>query len=281
MAEAQQVSRWRDLGVRFAAALVLMPVVLFCVWWGGFAYLLLLIAAGLGIAWEWCQMAFAREGADRFQLPVHGLTVAAALLCAAYASPLTSLMAIAIGWAISIGLASRAAPLSFWRVVGVPYLTLPLLALFYLRAESGFGFLALIWLLMVIWATDTFAYFAGRLIGGPKLTRFSPKKTWAGLGGGAVGAGVASALVGVTAKLPVIWIPVLLAAIVAVVSQIGDIFESAAKRHFNVKDSSSLIPGHGGILDRIDGLMFAALFCAGLALLRGSDLNSASRFLFW
>ena len=280
MAETQTASRWRDLGVRVAAALVLMPAVLLCVWWGGVAYLLLLIAAGVGVAWEWCQMAFGEE-ADRFQLPVYGLTLIAALLCAAFSPAWYSIVALAAGWLVSIALASRSAPFGFWRAAGLPYLTLPLLALFHLRAEDGFGFLALIWLLMVIWATDTFAYFAGRLIGGPKLSRLSPKKTWAGLGGGAVGAGLASAIVGIIAKLPVIWIPVLLAAIIAVVSQIGDIFESAAKRHFNVKDSSSLIPGHGGILDRIDGLMFAALFCVGLALLRGSDLYNASRFLFW
>ena len=193
----------------------------------------------------------------------------------------TVLLVTALGWGTSLAMASRAGPLDLWRSVGIPYLALPLLALFYLRAEPSFGFLALIWLLVVIWATDSFAYFAGRLIGGPKLSRFSPKKTWAGLGGGAAGAALASAVVVILAKLPVVWVPVLLAAIVAVVSQMGDIFESALKRHFNVKDSSNLIPGHGGILDRIDGLMFAALFCVGISLLRGGGLDKASRFLFW
>ena len=192
MAEPRSESRWRDLGVRIAAALVPMPIVLFCVWWGGVPYLLLLIIAGIGVSWEWCRIVFGHE-ADANQLFVHGLTLTGALLCAAFMSSWTALLVAALGWGTSLAMASRAGPLDLWRSVGIPYLALPLLALFYLRAEPGFGFLALIWLLLVIWATDSFAYFAGRLIGGPKLSRFSPKKTWAGLGGGAAGAALASA----------------------------------------------------------------------------------------
>ncbi|MEM7427566.1 MAG: phosphatidate cytidylyltransferase [Pseudomonadota bacterium] len=280
MAQAESSSRWRDLGVRSLAALVLAPIVLLCVWWGGLPYLLLLLVTGCGVAWEWCTLVYGR-GRENSQMALHGAAVAAALIAAFLGYPVVSLFIAGCCWLVSVLLASRSGSVDFWRLVGVAYVTVPLLALFYLRLEPGFGFLALLWLLTVVWMTDTFAYFAGRLIGGPKLSRFSPKKTWAGLGGGAVGAAIASGAVGVLASLPVIWIPVVLAAIIAVVSQIGDIFESAAKRHFNAKDSSSLIPGHGGILDRIDGLMFAAVFCVGLALLRGGNFQQAGRFLFW
>jgi phosphatidate cytidylyltransferase len=130
-----------------------------------------------------------------------------------------------------------------------------------------------IWLLLVIWATDIGAYFAGRSIGGPKLApRISPKKTWAGLFGGMVAAAAVAGLAGIWLDdfKPSLW-NLLLAMVLAVVSQIGDLLESHLKRRYDAKDSSNLIPGHGGVLDRTDGLMAASLMLALVVLMtRGS-----------
>ncbi len=124
------------------------------------------------------------------------------------------------------------------------------------------------WLLAVIWATDIGAYAFGRAIGGPKLApRFSPAKTWAGLFGGMASAALAGALVASTLAIPNVVLLVLLAIVLAGWAQVGDISESALKRHFGVKDSSAMIPGHGGFLDRLDGLLFAAPATALIVLM--------------
>jgi phosphatidate cytidylyltransferase len=142
---------------------------------------------------------------------------------------------------------------------GVPYIALGSVALVWVREDAAGGLGLLIYVLFAVWATDIGAYAAGKSIGGPRLApRISPKKTWAGLIGGMlsaalVGAGVAAAF---GAALPVV--AALLGAVLAVVGQAGDLFESAIKRRYNVKDSGRLIPGHGGLLDRVDGLIVAA-----------------------
>ncbi len=272
-------SAWRDLGVRAAAAAVLIPVVLACVSFGGTAYeLLLLLTAGLMI-WEWCRLVFSDQ--ERLvQVAVFAVGCAVSFGSAKAGLPIYALVALAAAWGLSVALAVVRGKLTMWRCCGVPYLILPILAMFYLRSEPLLGLVAIIWLLAVVWATDTGAYFAGRLFGGPKLApRFSPKKTWSGLVGGMVGAAAAAILVALFADLPG-WLMVgLLGAVTAAVSQVGDIFESAAKRHFNVKDSGALIPGHGGILDRVDGLLFASVFIAGVGMVRHGDVGLVAHFL--
>lgn len=272
-------SAWRDLGVRAAAAAVLIPVVLACVWFGGTAYeLLLLLVAGL-LIWEWCKLVFADH--ERLaQVAVFAAGSAGSFGFAKAGAPAYGIAILGAAWGLSILLAAMRGKLSIWRCCGVPYLVLPILAMFYLRSEPLLGLVAIIWLLAVVWATDTGAYFAGRLIGGPKLApRFSPNKTWAGLFGGMAGAAGAAILVSHFADLPRLIAAGLLGAAAAAVAQVGDIFESAAKRHFNVKDSGTLIPGHGGILDRVDGLLFAAVFIACVGLVRHGDFGRLAHFL--
>ena len=156
---------------------------------------------------------------------------------------------------------------NFWAVVGAVYLGLAGTCMFWMRIPETSGYYVEFWLYAIVWGTDTGAYIAGTLIGGPKLaSRISPKKTWAGLLGGVAVSGAvgytAYVHYGVGASLNVM---IAASIALAIVSQFGDLLESFAKRSFGVKDSGSLIPGHGGVLDRVDGLFAAAL---GLAFLR-------------
>lgn len=159
---------------------------------------------------------------------------------------------------------------TLWLTGGLVYIAVPCGALIWLRGDDHAGMITIFWLFAVVWTADIGAYLSGRAIGGPKLApRISPKKTWAGFIGGISLAGL------VAASFALAWEgdnPVFLGlwgVIVAIASQVGDLFESAAKRHFGVKDSSNLIPGHGGILDRVDALVVGAVALAAMKLLLG------------
>ena len=170
-------------------------------------------------------------------------------------------LAVGLGWRGARG--GKLASFAF----GAVYVLAPLVALVWLRADPVYGRAVLFWLLAVVWATDIGAYFTGRAIGGPKIApRFSPKKTWAGLGGGVAAAAAVGAATTAFLGEGAAWKLALLSGSLAVVAQIGDFTESALKRRAGVKDSGTLIPGHGGMLDRIDGLVFAAVAAALIAV---------------
>jgi phosphatidate cytidylyltransferase len=149
------------------------------------------------------------------------------------------------------------------------------------RLDQLWGFVALILILLVVWVTDIGGYFAGRGIGGPKLwPRVSPKKTWAGAVGGFVASLVVAAgfaLFGVSRTGPLL----LLGAAISIASQLGDLFESAVKRRFGVKDSSQIIPGHGGLLDRLDGFVAAVVLAAIFGFLRGGVDGVGRGLMIW
>jgi phosphatidate cytidylyltransferase len=167
-----------------------------------------------------------------------------------------------------------------WGLGGVIYAAALYYSVLVLRQDALYGLHAILFLFAVVWGADVGAYFAGRTIGGPKLApRISPKKTWSGFVGGLVTAALAGALLlkvmGVT---PGAW-HIVLALVLAVGSVLGDLFESGFKRHFGVKDSGSLIPGHGGFLDRLDGFVIAAVLAALIGVARGGSERAASALL--
>lgn len=240
------------LALRVLSAAALIPLVLALLWVGGWPFvgLVALVAVLMGV--EWHQLTLG--DLDREAIGTVVFMAGAVLLfpmTPVWAGPLV----LAIGAAAAL-LKTDAAQRT-WRLLPFVWLGLPALALVWLRLQPDIGIWLVGWVLATVWASDTGAYFSGRAIGGPKLApRISPNKTWAGLIGGMVAAAVAGGAVsgwGGYTILPA----AALSAVVAALSQGGDLAESALKRHFNVKDSGKLIPGHGGILDRVDALLVA------------------------
>jgi len=250
----------RDFQLRLVWGFGMVAVVAAFVFAGAIPFSVLVVIVTLLLSWEWSRLVHG-PGAD-IVLAVHLTAALAAAVLAAFGYVGLGLLALAIGaiLAVVLSLGNN----SVLAAVGVFYAGLPAIALIWLRSDVAFGLLAVVFLIMVIIAADTAAFLSGRLLGGPKLwPRISPNKTWAGL----LGAVVAATVIGAW-FWPVVpgASPLRLAAIAAVlafISQLGDLAESALKRHFGVKDSSQLIPGHGGVMDRVDGLV-AAASAAGL-----------------
>lgn len=169
-----------------------------------------------------------------------------------------------------------------WIALGALYAGAMLAAPLVIRADATLGFIAMIFLFAGVWATDVAAYFAGRLIGGPKLCpAISPNKTWSGALAGALAGTVAGMAVAVFGGINPIAPIVIVSLLLSVAAQFGDLFESALKRHFGVKDASHAIPGHGGLMDRLDGFIAAALAAALIGLARGGIDGAAGGFLLW
>jgi phosphatidate cytidylyltransferase len=235
---------------------------------GGWFFAALLLVAVVVMASEWARLAGNPDSAvRRLVLWPSILIPAAAIVLGMNDAMSAALMLLGAGCAVSAGLAAlvRGAPVNR-TAGGVLYIGLPTLALLWLRNTSE-GAALVLWLFFVVWATDTCAYFAGRTIGGPRLApSLSPKKTWAGLGGGMLGAALVGGAFTLGCGGAVLWAAAFAAAL-AVVAQLGDLFESWLKRRVDVKDSGDLIPGHGGFLDRVDGLLFAAPAFAAAVLL--------------
>ncbi len=272
------VSKSAELRTRILSALVLAPVALGLTWLGGWPFAAMLAVAAIAMAFELSALLPGDTKTSRIMLAGFALI---AVLANAAGGPLVALLAGLSGltFAITVGIL-RNAPL--WpSIFAYPYVILPLVGLLWLRLDPEFGRVVIFWLLFIVWATDTFAYFFGRAIGGPKLApRLSPNKTWAGLIGGMFGAGLVGAIAAIWLNLGSPAILALVSASLAVIAQAGDILESALKRRAGVKDSGKLIPGHGGILDRVDGLVTAAVAAAVIALLHGS-VSPGAGVLIW
>jgi phosphatidate cytidylyltransferase len=263
--------------LRVASALVLAPLALATAYVGGWPFALFWGIGALAIWWEWTAFV---AGPERWRAFMAGAAIlAGALVLIMNGRVGAALVLVAIGAAVAAALAP--AERRVWGAAGVGYAVAPLSAVV-LRDDAGHGFLAIVFLFAVVWVTDIFAYFAGRAIGGPKLwPRVSPKKTWSGAIGGtvaAMAAGVVTALIAGLGNLPAI---ASLALVLSVTSQSGDLLESAIKRCFGTKDASHLIPGHGGVMDRLDGFLAAALAAAIIGVARGGADASARGLLVW
>ncbi|NNJ75840.1 MAG: phosphatidate cytidylyltransferase [Anderseniella sp.] len=270
----------RELAVRIAAALVLIPIALLDVWAGSVWFELGIAMIAAIMAAEWCRMV---HRGSQFQFVLHALAAIAAVLIVSRSGVAMALQVIAVCWMMSlIREVLRKKSGSRWAWWGIPYIALPGLALILIRQSPEYGLFAVLWLFAVVWSADTLAYVFGRLIGGPKLApSISPNKTWAGLVGAVAGGIVASAAMGWYAGLPSAWPLLVGGGVLAVLEQLGDLFESAAKRRFGVKDSGRIIPGHGGVLDRVDGLIFASVAAAAFGYARGGHEAVASGLVVW
>lgn len=249
------------LAKRIVSAAVLAVPVLAAVYLGRPWFELMLIAAALVLSWEWCRLCGTPAPSPAFAA-VAG-SVLAALGAMLWLGPLVSLLVL-VAAAAGVQLIARG---DRWLAAGTLYIALPCLAMIWLRSGPAGGRELVYWLLVVVWASDIGAYAAGRLIGGPKLAPvLSPNKTWAGLVGGVAAAGAAGAAAGALLGSSAMWPLTVLALGLGGAAQAGDLLESGIKRRFGVKDTGTLIPGHGGLFDRVDGLIVAAVTLALIGL---------------
>ncbi len=272
-------SKWGDLLPRTLSAVFLVPIVLAMVFYGGVWFQLLAAAAGVLMAREY--VSIADDGND-LQFTLHALGALTAVITYPVAGVmLTLVIIIALIVLSNLHLNNGQGAVTIWQRIGVGYVALPALSLMIVRGHSDAGLMAALFLLLLVWSADTFAYFAGRLIGGPKLApKLSPKKTWAGLGGAAAGAALVALAFLYFGKASGIVPLVVFAVALAVFEQGGDILESAFKRAHNIKDSGTLIPGHGGMLDRVDGLM-AVFTAAALIACMHNAVDPAAGVTYW
>jgi phosphatidate cytidylyltransferase len=268
------------------SAAVLAPVVLACAYFGGWVFFILCAAAAGGILWEWTCLVTGITDA-RVLVP-GGVALAAALLLLGFSQPSAAIGTIVIGAMVAGGLVlvwprhspARNPPL--WVVSGVIYAGVLCLAPALIRRDPNLGLTAVLFVAATVWATDIFAYIAGRGIGGPLLLpRVSPNKTWAGAVGGLIGGVAAGTVVAYASGITKLAAVGLVALVLSVLTQAGDLLESAVKRRFGAKDTSRLIPGHGGLMDRLDGFLIAALAAVLIGILRQGTEGPAQGLLVW
>lgn len=266
----------RNLVMRIIAALVLAPVAILIAYLGGWIWATLATLAAIGLYAEWLSII---GMAGRWQIVAPGVIALIMIgwwLGQAHFAAL--LVTLALGLFVVAVFARKP---RIWAAAGFLYAAAAQIAAILMRMDPGYGLSALILILFVVWATDIGGYIAGRSIGGPKLwPRVSPNKTWAGAIGGfaaslLVASGFAAFKLAGTAPL------LTLGALLSIAAQFGDLFESAVKRRFGVKDSGRIIPGHGGLLDRLDGFVAAIVLAAVFGLLRGGVDGVGHGLMVW
>jgi phosphatidate cytidylyltransferase len=231
-----------NLTLRIISSAVMAPVTVGIAWFGGAPFVLFWTAAASIVLWEWSRLVIGSS-----HRPARGYS-----------------------W------------FAIWMVAGFAYASVLLFGPVILRRDPALGFDAILFLFAVVWATDIAAYFAGRGIGGPKLLpAVSPNKTWSGAVGGMLGGVAAGLLVCKCTGLDLAPMLVLVALVLSVAAQAGDLIESAIKRHFGAKDASQIIPGHGGLMDRLDGFLTAVLAAVMVGMARGGLDGAAQGLLVW
>jgi phosphatidate cytidylyltransferase len=266
-----------ELGTRIISAVVAGLAAIAAAWFGGAPFILFWTLAAAAVWWEWLGVM---QAAQRPLLAgVGGVAIAGMMVALVAGVPAFAFVSTLIGAAVAMSaVQSRRA----WVGAGLFYAAAVLIPVAMLREHAAFGFVVVLWLFAAVWATDTGAYFAGRAFGGPKLApSISPKKTWSGAVGGTL-AGLIAAQAVLYAN-GIAWHPMHTAAafLVVVASQLGDLFESGIKRRFAVKDASTLLPGHGGVMDRLDGFLAGAIIALIIGLAAGGIQAPAAGLLSW
>jgi phosphatidate cytidylyltransferase len=260
--------RFGDLGLRILSAAVLAALVMIDLWLGGFWVAALAALAAVLMLWELHRMATGNGRALAPALVLMAAAATAAVFVTGAAGPAWGALVLAAGAVAVALLAGRRE--RWWFALGLLYMGAAMAYVPVIRDDGTLGLVAIVWLILVVAAADIGAYFAGRSIGGPKLwPRVSPKKTWSGAIGG-LALGVALGLVVASLAGWRLSVMAAISAGVVVASQAGDLLESSVKRHFGVKDASNLIPGHGGVMDRLDGVVGGLWFFAIYDMLGGS-----------
>ena len=256
--------------LRVLSAIVLAIPALLAVYVGFPVFDVVFALASLVMVLEWDRLCAPAERRDGVTW-IFGASVLFPVLMSVADRPDWALGAVLAGSAVHYGAARvLRRPMPLLAASGTVYIGLPLVALLWLRHDAVYGMVSIFWLFAVVWATDTGALFSGRAIGGPKLApSISPNKTWSGFFGGVVAAVAVSLIAGLWFGVSSLFPMAVLGALLSVTSQLGDLLESAVKRSLKVKDSGDIIPGHGGIFDRVDGLLLAAPMLAGLYLMAG------------
>ena len=283
---ASKLGRANNLALRVASAAVLGPLVLVFAYYGGWPFFLLCAAAAAGILWEWTRLV--ADSADaRILLPGFAALLFA-LVLTGIDEPGGAAAMIVIGAALAAAMMAawpRRYPARnplVWGSCGIVYAGIVFLGPALMRRDAAWGFVAVLFVALTVWATDIFAYAVGRAFGGPLLwPRVSPNKTWAGAIGGVVGGVAAGTLVAYASGVDKLVAVGVVALLLSVLTQAGDLFESAIKRRFGAKDTGSLIPGHGGLMDRLDGFLVAALVALLIGILRQGSDAPAQGLLVW
>jgi phosphatidate cytidylyltransferase len=286
-----------NLKLRVVSAAVLAPLTLAVTYAGGWLFVgVCAISAGV-ILWEWTAL-ISRRADLRILAPGWAVLIAAAVFVgfrlagaawaaiaigALFASLLAAILPRAEAQAASaVGASEETAASAIWAAGGVVYAGALLLAPAMLRGDPDWGLTALLFLFADVWVTDIAAYFCGRAIGGPLLwPEISPKKTWSGAIGGVAGGVAASVAVAYASGIGRLGIVSVMAFVLSVLAQAGDLFESAVKRRVGAKDASHLIPGHGGLMDRLDGFLVAALAALLIGIIRQGTAAPARGLLIW
>lgn len=268
---------WSDVGPRFASAMVLIALTATALYIGSYLFAAVVGAVYGGAYREWETMV------SRAPLSPVGMVLVGLVALSGLVYPLlgfvASLVVIAVACVVAAAMGREGL---LWRIAGLVLFGLLIVSALTMRGEGMAGIWAGVYLGTVVWMTDSAAFFTGRQIGGEKLAPdISPSKTWSGaLGGLALGTG-AGLVVWLFATESPIWIGLLLSAVISILGQSGDLAESAIKRHFRIKDSGDIIPGHGGLMDRLDSLTFGVFFVVIVGGLHAGFGLVAEGLLYW